>query len=87
MAIEIIKTEEIKIIEPMEEIDKGTNIETRKVEKEVIRKTFNLMNHPISGNFIQMIHNFILLSLERKILLMNSKFICSWIKKLRVNKM
>jgi hypothetical protein len=77
MAIEIIKTEEIKIIEQMEEIDKGTNIETKKVEKEVIRKTSNLMNHPISGNFIQMIHSFILMSLEKKILLMISKFICS----------
>lgn len=77
MAIEIIKTEEIKIIEQMEEIDKGTNIETKKVEKEVIRKTSNLMNHPISGNIIQMIHSFILMSLEKKILLMISKFICS----------
>jgi hypothetical protein len=77
MAIGIIKTEEIKIIEQMEEIDKGTNIETKKVEKEVIRKTSNLMNHPISGNFIQMIHSFILMSLEKKILLMISKFICS----------
>jgi hypothetical protein len=77
MAIEIIKTEEIKIIEQMEEIDKGTNIETKKVEKEVIRKTSNLMNHPISGNFIQMIHSFILMSLEKKILLMISKYICS----------
>jgi hypothetical protein len=77
MAIGIIKTEEIKIIEQMEEIDKGTNIETKKVEKEVIRKTSNLMNHPISGNFIQMIHSFILMSLEKKILLMISKYICS----------
>ena len=77
MAIEIIKTEEIKIIEQMEEIDKGTNIETKKVEKEVIRKTSNSMNHPISENIIQMIHSFILMSLEKKILLMISKYIYS----------
>lgn len=81
-AIEIIKIEGIKIIEMMVRIDKETilrNIEEikLKVRREDIKKTFNSMNHLISGNFIKMIHNSILMLLEKKIPPMISKYIYS----------